>query len=147
METETIKRFRFLLETIPDKLNEINEDDFSFKPGPAKWSKKEILGHLIDSASNNHQRIIRTQYENIPHLVYDQDQWNALNFYQQMSKQHVVDTWITYNRHLLEVIIRIPITNLQMRCNSGEKTTVSLEWLINDYLVHIEHHLKQIVNY
>jgi hypothetical protein len=69
--THSINRLQDLLDVVPAKLSRIKDTDFVYKPAPDKWSKKEILGHLIDSAANNHQRFIRAQYENIPTIVYD----------------------------------------------------------------------------
>ncbi len=143
----TLQRFQFLLETLPLKLKQISEADFSKKPSNEKWSKKQILGHLIDSAANNHQRFIRTQYENIPFIVYEQNQWNQLNHYQQLPSEHVINFWTLYNTHLLEVIKHIPIQNYLKTCNSGLPEPATLEWLIVDYVAHLEHHLKQIVEY
>ncbi len=142
-----LQRFQFLLETLPLKLRQINEADFSMKPSNEKWSKKEILGHLIDSAANNHQRFIRTQYENIPFIVYEQNHWNQLNHYQQLQSEHAINFWTLYNTHLLEVIKHIPTKNYLKTCNSGLPEPATLEWLIVDYVAHMEHHLKQIVEY
>lgn len=66
MIKETILRLQFLIDTIPSLLTEIDEVQFSNKPNFEKWSKKEIIGHLIDSATNNHQRFVRCQFENVP---------------------------------------------------------------------------------
>lgn len=147
MLSETINRFQYLLETIPAKLLDIKDQDFSFKPSPDKWSKKEILGHLIDSACNNHQRFIRVQYENVPVLFYDQNKWNSLNHYGEIDKKQIINLWTIYNQHLLQLIRHIPNENLKMECNTGGKENVTLEWLIEDYVVHMEHHLKQVLNY
>src|SRR6185437_595711 len=93
MLTPTIQRLQFLCDTIPGLLRQIPEDEFSHKPAPAKWSKKEIVGHLIDSATNNHQRFVRGQFENTPFIVYDQDNWNSCSRYQQMDSAHVISFW------------------------------------------------------
>jgi hypothetical protein len=71
----SIQRLEYLLEVIPAKLSALNDGFFSQKTDPLKWSRKEILGHLIDSAANNHQRFIRIQYENEPVIFYDQNKW------------------------------------------------------------------------
>ena len=67
-----IKRLEFLCVIIPPLLNEMGEPAFSLKPAANKWSPKEIIGHLIDSATNNHQRFVRVQFEDTPAIVYDQ---------------------------------------------------------------------------
>ena len=147
MITNTILRLQFLLDTIPAKLADIREPDFSFKPSENKWSKKEALGHLIDSATNNHQRFVRVQFEDTPTIIYDQDNWNHFSFYNQMDGNHVIYFWATYNRHLLKLIKLIPKENLERTCRTNEPGPVTLKWLIDDYVVHMEHHLKQIVDY
>ncbi len=136
-----------LLESIPTQLLEISEDLFSMKINSTKWSKKEILGHLIDSAANNHQRFIRVQYENIPTIIYDQNKWNELNHYQQLESKHIIQLWTIYNQHLLEILKRIPEENMCLELNVGNEINVTLQFLMDDYLLHLEHHLKQIVDY
>ena len=139
-----LKRLQYLINTIPDKLRAIPETDFSYKPAPEKWSKKEIIGHLIDSATNNHQRFVRVQFEDVPHITYDQNKWNVVSRYQDMESHHVIDFWMQYNQHLIEVMQRIPKSDLQRECNTGGDENVTLQWLIADYVSHMEHHLKQI---
>ncbi|MGQ0827780.1 MAG: hypothetical protein ACT4ON_05245 [Bacteroidota bacterium] len=85
MTTEPLNRLQHLCDTIPGLLSKIPENDFTNKPRPGKWSKKEILGHLIDSATNNHQRFVRAQFENIPQISYDQNNWNACSRYNQIN--------------------------------------------------------------
>ncbi|MBM2815216.1 MAG: hypothetical protein HW421_1978 [Ignavibacteria bacterium] len=147
MITSSITRLQYLIEIIPIKLKTISNEDFNYKPSPTKWSKKEILGHLIDSATNNHHRFIRAQYENIPKICYDQDQWNSLSNYNQLDDEHVINFWTIYNKHLIEILKSIKEENLSKECNTGGDTNFTLEWLIEDYIVHLEHHLKQITEY
>jgi hypothetical protein len=136
-----------LLGKIPGKLHQLNIAEFETKPDPAKWSPKEILGHLIDSATNNHHRFIRAQYEAVPGIRYDQNKWNELNHYQQLDSKHVIDLWTIYNEHLLEVIKRIPDEHLLLECDTGGDKPLTLQFLIEDYINHLQHHLKQIVSY
>ncbi len=105
------------------------------------------MGHLIDSATNNHQRFIRGQFEQAPRIRYDQDKWNAAGFYQQMESKHIISFWTAYNRHLIELIKRIPEDKLMNKVDSGAEAYLTLEFLINDYVTHLEHHLKQVVDY
>lgn len=139
-----LHRLQYLINTIPDKLRNIPETDFSYKLAPEKWSKKEIIGHLIDSATNNHHRFVRVQFEDVPHITYDQNKWNAASRYQDMKSNHVIDFWAHYNQHLIKVVQRIPEADLQRECNTGGVENVTLQWLIEDYVNHMEHHLKQI---
>lgn len=136
-------RLNYLLDHIPAKLLAIDAADFSRKPAPGKWSQKEIIGHLIDSAANNHQRFVRAQFEDIPYIKYDQDNWNAASRYNDMDGTHVIQFWEQYNRHLIEVVKRIPEQDMQRLCNNGGEIPVTLAWLLEDYVKHMEHHLRQ----
>ncbi len=111
-----------------------------------KWSKKEILGHLIDSATNNHHRFVRGQFEEHPEISYDQNNWNKYNYYQQLDIQQLISFWTVYNKQLLAIIREIPTANLIRACMIGSNL-VTIEFLINDYVKHLAHHLKQIVEY
>lgn len=149
METvqQASERLAFLVQTIPDLLEKIPEIDFSSKPSSSQWSKKEILGHLIDSATNNHQRFIRIQYENEPIIFYDQNKWNELSSYQNLGIAHLIQFWKNYNQHLIEIIKVISDNELQRRGAGGDGQKLPLHFYITDYVVHLEHHLKQLVTY
>jgi hypothetical protein len=147
MTGEAIKRLQYLCDTIPRLLFKIEEHEFSFKPRPEKWSKKEIIGHLIDSATNNHQRFIRAQFEHVPRIVYDQNKWNAAGFYQETDSHQIISFWTAYNRQLIELIKRIPQHMLMNEVDTGGESNRTLEFLINDYVSHLEHHLRQVVTY
>lgn len=146
MINESINRLAYLCDIIPSLLRAIPAAEFSFKPSPEKWSKKEIIGHLVDSATNNHQRFVRGQFEATPTIVYDQNKWNQYNYYQQIDAQQLIDFWTLYNRQLIHLMQHIPEKSLQRGCKTSDQV-LSLEFLIQDYVVHLEHHLKQIVAY
>lgn len=141
-----IKRLCYILEIAPPLLTAISEENMSAKPAPGKWSKKEIIGHLIDSAANNHQRFVRGQFEDIPEICYDQDKWNAFNFYADIDSRQIISFWTIYNQQLIEIIKRVPAENLQRQIKVGNNL-LTLEFLITDYVAHLEHHLKQIIEY
>lgn len=143
---QALNRFSFLVEIIPEKLKALSEEEFSFKPSPNKWSKKQIVGHLIDSATNNHQRFVRTQFEDIPEIKYDQNKWNECGFYQSIESQQIISFWTIYNLQILEIVKRIPKENLSKLVSDGEKIW-TLEAVFIDYVAHLEHHLKQVVEY
>ena len=125
-------------------LSAISEDAASKKPAPNKWSKKEILGHLIDSAANNHQRFMRLQLQaEISLPGYDQDDWVRLNRYQQRTWNEIVTLWSAYNRHLASVIESLDDSALGHVWHSPDGD-VTLEFIANDYVRHLEHHLTQI---
>ena len=129
-----------------EKLALLDSLSMDHKPSAGKWSKKEILGHLIDSANNNLNRFIRGQYENEPHIVYDQDQWVVLQNYQAMPFEKVRLLWKASNHQIVNVLKNIPPQSFDRQCNTGrnQKELHSLSWLAEDYLAHLHHHLKQI---
>lgn len=146
MINQALAQLNFIVEKVPSVLTQISEEKMSEKPGSNKWSKKEIIGHLIDSATNNHQRFVRGQFEDIPEIHYDQNKWNECSFYQQMDSKQIISFWTSYNRQLIEIIKRIPIDNLNRQVNISDNS-LTIENLIIGYVEHLEHHLKQVVDY
>lgn len=146
MIEKAINRLNFILDKVPDILLQISEEKMADKPSLDKWSKKEIIGHLIDSATNNHQRFVRGQFETVPEIRYDQNKWNEYSFYQQMDSKQIISFWTVYNRQLSEIIKRIPAENLKREIKVGDNL-LTLEFLIADYVEHLEHHLKQVTDY
>lgn len=142
-----IHRLDHLCEIIPPLLFTINASDFSHQPSETKWSKKQILGHLIDSATNNHQRFVRIQFEENPVIAYDQNQWNRHSYYSNMEPVALIHFWQNYNQHLSSLIKQIPEGKYKRTCMTDQNNKVTLQFLITDYVEHLEHHLKQIVNY
>ena len=136
------------LETLIDKyfsqLSSVNEDDLTFKPSPTKWSKKELIGHLIDSAQNNTRRFIVAQYEENPTIKYDQDKWVALNNYQQWNTKDLVELWYRLNKQMVSVLKNISGETSQRICNTGASYTI--EWLAQDYIKHLKHHMHPVLN-
>jgi hypothetical protein len=140
-------RLTWLCQHIPALIEAIPEADLAFRPAPEKWSKKEILGHLIDSAANNHQRFIRIQSENEPVIFYNQNDWVELSGYNGMETAQIVATWKHYNLHLVAVAKAIPIENLGLNGTGRDGQKHTLKWYFDDYVDHMEHHLHQIVAY
>ncbi|HKR04262.1 MAG TPA: DinB family protein [Bacteroidia bacterium] len=144
---EAISRLEFLCNTIPPKLKEFSEEVFSRKPAPAKWSKKEVIGHLTDSAANNIQRFVRMQYENVPFIIYAQNEWVDLQDYRNKNSSEIIQLWELLNRHIVHILKNVPEKNFLLLCKTNEPEPVTLLWLAEDYVKHLEHHLKQIVSY
>lgn len=118
----------------------------SVKPSPTKWSIKEILGHLVDSASNNHQRFVRGQVvDELSSPGYEQEHWVSSQGYNEHSWGELIDFWRLYNRHLAQVIRRIPEEKATMTCRIGSYQPVTFGYLIEDYVVHLKHHVGQII--
>ena len=123
----------------------IAETAAAAKQGPEAWSIKEILGHLVDSAANNHQRFIRAQQVDLfTGPGYDQDVWVRSQDYQSRPWVELVDFWALYNHHLAHVIRHIPEGALNVPCCIGTNDSVTLGFLVQDYLTHLRHHLTQI---
>ena len=128
-------------------LQRIDETTFSMKPNPAKWSKKEILGHLIDSAQNNLRRFITSQYEeHPPHIVYDQDYWVAANHYNDAAAEDLILLWTLLNDCIAAVLDKLTPEGMSRLCNTGKGTDElhPLGFLASDYVTHTRHHLQQI---
>lgn len=126
-------------------LRRIAPDAAMERPAPGKWSPKEIVGHLVDSASNNHQRFVRAQ-EGVEMRGpgYAQDHWVAAQGYQSRDWQEVIALWEAYNLHLAHVIRAIPAARLATPCIIADREPVTLLYLVQDYLAHLKHHLRQI---
>lgn len=127
------------------RLLSITEQSASEKPFPDKWSLKEILGHLLDSATNNRQRIVRMQGQaDIGSFVYDQLHWVTAQHYQSEPWQAMVEFWYLYNAHLAHVISHVDRDTLEHLCDMGYSKPATLKFVIEDYVRHVEHHLGQI---
>ncbi len=124
-------------------LQAIPEEQLLFKPSPAKWSKKEIIGHLIDSAQTNIRRFVTAQYEKTPTINYDQEKWVAIAGYQQAESLSLIRLWYLLNWHISSILNNTSAEMLQRTCMTGELHT--LEWLAEDYVKHLEHHIHQVL--
>lgn len=120
--------------------------DWEIRPAPGKWSKKEILGHLIDSAHINLQRFIRCTYEENFRLTYEQDAWVTVQGYQDADVNDLIDLWTLLNKQIISVLKNYPLDRVGARCDNSklEPNLQTVAWLANDYLEHLKHHLKQI---
>ena len=127
-------------------LQKISERDAGVKPSPGKWSQKEELGHLIDSATNNHVRFVRASAEpNFRGPGYEQDVWVSTHGYHEMPWADLLDFWKRYNLFLARLVRRLPESSMSRRCIVGESQPVTLRFLIEDYILHMQHHLDHIL--
>jgi hypothetical protein len=109
------------------------------------WSRKQVLGHLIDSASNNHQRFVRALLQDeLRWPNYDQAGCVRVQHYQDASWSNLVELWTSFNLLLAHVLSRVPEAKRNTQCLIGDNPSMTLEELAKDYLVHMEHHLDQI---
>ncbi|RJP62448.1 MAG: DinB family protein [Ignavibacteriales bacterium] len=125
--------------------DEISQEDWNYRSAPGKWSRKEILGHLIDSAANNHQRFVRVQFEDNPAITYEQNKWVSTEDFNNASTDNLITLWRSYNKHLAYIISVIPKDKFTNQCNIGKEEPVTLEWLFKDYVKHLGHHINQII--
>lgn len=151
-----LEDFRRTVEEGAERLLAMTGEESEVRSAPGAWSAKEVIGHLIDSAANNHQRFVRAQYKD--DLVFDgyvQDEWVAAQAYQQASWPRLVELWRAYNLHLLHVVAHAPADKLTQPRRQHtlhriafnlvpEHEPTTLEYLIRDYLAHLKHHLGEI---
>lgn len=138
------------------RLLAISENDASRRPAPGKWSPKEIIGHLIDSAANNHARFVRAQLtDDMVFPGYDQEAWVRLQRYNDRPWIDLVSLWQSYNAHIASVIEGISPDRLSLQRSMHNLDEVgwriiprdqpaTLDYFIRDYVGHMKHHLKQI---
>jgi hypothetical protein len=132
-----------LIDTIEDFLKIDQEAiDWETKPSADKWSKKEVVGHLIDSAQINLQRFVRCTYEEAFKLKYAQNEWVAAQHYQHTDVKEILDLWILINRQIIRVLGNYPPDRLQASYDGDSSHTV--EWVAADYVRHLKHHLSQV---
>lgn len=142
---EAVRKLKQILARAPASLGAISREEAARQPTPGKWSKKQELGHLIDSACNNHQRIVRAQIEEEPSLAdYDGDRWVALHNYQQMEWQEIIDCWRVMNQQLVRAASAISPQAAERNLTVGGGNPVTLDSLVNDYVDHLMHHLRHI---
>lgn len=142
MENSIAELERIIREYTP-KLKQLNESDFFFKPSPVKWSGKEYLGHLIDSAQNNIRRFVVAQYETNPRIVYQQEQWVAAARYQYYPLNDLIDLWALLNKHIVIILKNLPSESYEREVKTEDLH--SIHWLAADYNKHLLHHLHQIL--
>jgi len=126
----------------------ISDADLEAKANPAKWSRKEVIGHLIDSSQNNLRRFITSQYEpSPPHIIYAQDFWVLANEYNKMPKSDVIQLWRLLNERISAVLSQMPEEHGKKLCNTGRSgiSLVTVQWLAQDYVMHLKHHINQII--
>jgi DinB superfamily len=142
--TNSITQLEMIISDYTPLLYRVSEADFTSKPLPEKWSKKEILGHLVDSVQTNIRRFIIARYEEQPHIVYAQDFWVTAANYQEYNTNDLITLWALLNKHACIILKNIPAGAEKMECLTG--SLHSIEWLAADYNKHLLHHLHQVLN-
>ena len=145
-ELSISEKIRETISAAKPKLLKIFPELASHKSRPGSWSKKEILGHLIDSASNNHQRFVRgAQNAAMDFPVYKQDPWVEVQHYNDLEWTNLIELFYQYNYHISRVIEFLPAESLNNLCNIGKENPATLKFVVEDYLRHLNHHLEKIL--
>ncbi len=140
-----LARMRELLQIVPDHLAKLSKDGVEGKASPTAWSRREELGHLLDSAANNHQRIVRAQLEENPAMPgYEQNRWIVVNGYQSRDWDELIDTWRALNRQLMAAAESVPASGWSRTLSVAGAQPVTLEFVFDDYIEHMVHHLRHI---
>ena len=143
-----VKELEVHIKDLPVNLQELSTEELLKRPAPGKWSKKEILGHLIDSAINNLKRFTEIQFLPQPYTVisYKQHELVIVNDYQNLPLQHLLDLWQALNRQIVLVVKNIPEEKLAYPVDPQYENheLKTLSWIICDYVAHMEHHFRQI---
>lgn len=151
-----LEDFKQTVDSATAKLLDLSEAQASTPRTEDRWSSKQIIGHLIDSAANNHARFVLGQLKNdLVFPGYDQDGWVQTNHYQEASWSQLISLWSSYNRHLHHLMSHADQQKLSTACTLHtleeiafkavpKSEPVTLEYLMQDYVAHLKHHLNQI---
>jgi DinB family protein len=141
---------------VSTRLLAVPESDAARQPAPGKWSSKEIIGHLIDSAANNHLRFVRAQFTtDLVSPGYPQEDFVRVQRYQEAPWAELVTLWRDYNLHLARVIEAMPedVRQRERREHNLDQIAwqpvpreipVTLDYFMGDYVAHLHHHLRQV---
>lgn len=154
---EFLDDFRETIDSASDQLLQISAEKSGIPRAEGKWSPREIVGHLIDSASNNHQRFVRAQFtDDLVFAGYEQEGWVRVQNYQGENWPELLQLWKLYNRHILHLMsVLTDETRMRLRYKHNlnqiasdslsESEPVTLDWFMRDYVDHMKKHLKQIL--
>ncbi len=145
MLTETARTFRDAIETLRKTLGAVPAEmaDIPWRAGG--WTRKQILGHLLDSATNNRQRFVRASIDgSYAGPSYAQEGWVAAHGYVELPWETLMEWWNVEHNILLAVVNRIPEERMSALCTVGDNAPVTLRFLVEDYLGHQSWHFNQI---
>jgi hypothetical protein len=142
---ELSEKLLSVIETAEPRLRAISASESAIPLLSGGWSRKQVIAHLIDSASNNHQRFVRAVLQtSLDFPGYDQDGNMRVQAPQEADWLLLVSLWSAYNRYLAHVIAHLPASKLDTPCRIGSGKQVTLSFIATDYLTHLVHHLSQI---
>lgn len=153
---EWLEDFRRTIDSASERLHAMDEAQAAKPRAERHWSSKQIIGHLIDSATNNHARFVLGQLkDDLVFPGYEQDGWVRTNHYEDESWPQLVELWRAYNLHLHHVMSHADQAKLNTPCTLHtlqeiafktvpKSEPVTLEYLMKDYVDHLKHHLAQI---
>lgn len=140
-----LDQLRALIVCLPGRLAALSREAASAKTKPDSWSAKEELGHLIDSAANNHQRVVRAQLKDNQALPdYDGERWVELHGYQNRAWTALIELWRAGNSQLLAAAEAAPVSARYHKLTIGGSEPVTLGFVLDDYVTHMSHHLRHI---
>jgi len=151
-----LEDFRQIIDSAAPRLLQISDAKSREPQAEEQWSAKQIIGHLIDSAANNHARFVVAQSkDDLVFPGYDQDHWVAVQHYQEASWPELIDLWRAYNLHLVHVMASASKVKMQQPRSQHSLELIAfktvdtsqpatLEYLMKDYVDHLKHHLSQI---
>lgn len=147
MPKQLADTFRRRIATADNRLVTLTEDTAAQPYPSGKWLRKEVLGHLLDSAANNHVRFaVAALTGSYTGPEYDGEGWVRLHEYAQLPYSELLRYWRSRNELLVRLVEGIPESSLNAECRIGNGEHVTLKFLIEDYLDHLEHHVKQIAD-
>lgn len=146
--SEAMGRLETHIDELPGKLQQFGPGELTQRPAPGKWSRQEIVGHLIDSAINNLKRFTEIQFLPQPYTIipYQQNELVIVNNYQNIPLDHLLQLWQSLNRQIIYAVRDIPEEKLNFKVHPQYENneTKTLAWVVADYVAHMEHHFKQI---
>lgn len=142
---QMLARFAAVIEAGSQRLANISAPDAAQRREPNAWSRKEELGHLVDSAINNYARVVRAQHMDNPALPgYAQDIWVERGGYQERDWNELIGLWTALNTQMLHAARRVHSESLSRPCTIGDGPVITLGFVIEDYVDHMVHHLEHI---
>ena len=142
---QTLTSLRELLQRVPSRLQNLPEKAVENRTTSSAWSPKEELGHLLDSAANNHQRIVRAQLEDNPAMPgYEQNRWVAVHAYQRRDWKELIEVWQALNQQLLTAAEAVPESAWGRTLTVAGSEALTLQFVFEDYVAHMLHHLQHI---